>query len=183
MKLRSFAVPLAALLFSLVSGARARADKADVYFGYSRVGANLYNVYTPGMNGWQFAAHIKPIPFVGVEGDVSRYSANAGGGSQNVMLVMVGPRVTVGAKGFRVFAHCLGGFAHEWNNLVSFFPATSYNTTSYALGGGADVPLSKGFKLRMTGDYLGDGNAPTTGYSPGYAPSHFRAGVGIAYHF
>ncbi len=183
MTLRSSIVFLAVVLFSLVPAAEARGVKSDVYFGYSRVGANLYNVYTPGMNGWQAAAHFKPFPFVGIEGDVSRFSANAGAGSQNVTLVMFGPRVTVRAKGFSVFAHGLGGVAHEWNNLVSFFPATSYNAASYALGGGADVPMHLGFKLRMTGDYLGNSNAPTTGYSPGYAPSHFRAGVGIAYHF
>lgn len=181
MKLRSFAMPLLALLISLVSSAQPRVGKPDVYFGYSRAGANLYNVYTPGMNGWQLAmhAHIKRVPFVGVEGDVSRYSADAGAGSQNVTLVMFGPRVTVGAMGFRVFAHGLGGVAHEWNDLVSFFPATSYNAVSYALGGGGEAPLFLGLKLRITGDYLGNSKAPSSSYSP----SHYRIGAGIAYHF
>ena len=181
MKLGSLALSLSLfLLFPLVSSAQARgADKADVYFGYSRVGANLYNVYTPGMNGWQAAMNVHTISLVGIEGDVSRYSANAGAGSQSVMLVMFGPRVTVHAAGLSFFAHGLGGLAHESNNLVSGFPATSYNATSYALGGGADAPLFRGLKLRVTGDYLGNSNAPASSYSP----SHYRIGVGVAYHF
>ena len=182
MKLRFFTLILAVSLCSLAPAARAKTT-ADAYFGYSRVGANLYNVYTPGMNGWQFAMHVKPIPFVGIEGDVSRYSANAGAGSQNVTLVMFGPRVTVHAAGFSLFAHGLAGVAHEWNDLVAFFPAGSYDAASYALGGGGDIPLFLGFKLRVTGDYLGNSKAPTSGYSPGYGPSHYRAGVGVAYHF
>ena len=100
MTLRSSIVFLAVVLFSLVPAAQAPGVKSDVYFGYSRVGANLYNADTPGMNGWQAAAHFKPFPFVGIEGDVSRFSANAGAGSQNVTLVMFGPRVTVRATGF-----------------------------------------------------------------------------------
>jgi len=170
------------LLISFVSPVQTRAEKADVYFGYSRVGANLYNVYTPGMNGWQLAMHFKQIHFIGFEGDVSHYNQNPSGFSEQVTLAMVGPRLTFGAKGFSAFAHGLAGLAHE-SATVTTFPSTSYDATSYALGGGADVPLFRGFKLRMTGDYLGNTNAPTTGYSPSNAPSHFRAGVGIAYHF
>jgi hypothetical protein len=178
MKLRSFGLSFLLLLISFVSAAQTRPDKADVYFGYSRVGANLYSVYTPGMNGWQLAVHIKPFRFVGVEGDVSHYSQSLSGFTQQVTLGMFGPRVTVGVKGFTVFAHGLGGIAHE-NATVTIYPAVGYDATSYALGGGADVPLSHGFKLRMTGDYLGNSKAPDTSYSP----SHFRAGVGISYHF
>jgi hypothetical protein len=179
MKLRSFAVFLLALLFSLVSAAEKRAPGADVYGGYSRVGANLYGPNTPGMNGWQFAMHVKPIPFVGIEGDVSRYTQNPLGLSQQVTLVMFGPRLTVHAAGISVFAHGLGGLVHE-SATIPFLPTVSYNAASYAFGAGADVPLFLGFKLRVTGDYLGNSNAPSSGSRP---PSHFRAGVGIAYHF
>lgn len=182
MKLRFFTPLFALLLFPLAPAARAKTT-ADAYFGYSRAGANLYNVYTPGMNGWQAAMHVKPFPFVGFEGDVSRYSANAGAGSQNVTLVMFGPRVTAHAAGFSVFAHGLFGLAHEWNDLVSGFPASSYNASSYAFGGGGDLPLFLGLKLRITADYLGSSKTPTSGFSPGSGPNHYRAGVGLAYHF
>lgn len=180
MKLRILAASLAALLLLLVPSAPASAaDKADAYFGYSRVGANLYAPNTSGMNGWQAAVHIKPIPFVGLEGDVSRYSQHPAGLSESATLVMFGPRVTAHAVGFSVFAHALGGLAHE-TATVTTFSSTSYNAASYALGGGADVPLFLGLKIRGTVDYLGNSNAPSSGSK---APQHYRAGIGVAYHF
>jgi hypothetical protein len=180
MKMRILAASLAAFLLLLVPSAQARAaSKADAYFGYSRVGANLFAPNTSGMNGWQAAVHIKPIPFVGLEGDVSRYSQHPAGLSENATLVLFGPRVTVHAAGFSVFAHALGGLAHE-SATVTTNPATSYNAASYAVGAGADFPLFLGFKLRATGDYLGNSKAPSTGSA---APGHYRFGVGVAYHF
>lgn len=171
-------VSLAVLLLSLAPAAQAQRDKADAYFGYSRVGANLYSPYTPGMNGWQFALHLRTTHFVGVEGDLSHYGANAGAGSQHVTLIMVGPRVTVHAVGLSIFAHALGGFAHVSSNAVPLFPTDTYNPASYAFGAGCDLPLLRGLKLRVTGDYLGDDHEPSSQYSP----SHYRAGVGFAYH-
>lgn len=181
-KLGGLSVLLAAVLFSGVSAAHAR-DKADAYFGYSRVGANLYSSNTSGMNGWQLAAHIKPIPFVGVEGDISHYSQTSSGFSEHVVLAMFGPRVTVGVKGFSVFAHGLAGIVNE-NDTVTIYPSVGYTATSYALGGGADLPLFLGLKLRATGDYLGNSSAPSSsGLASGNSVSHYRAGVGVAYHF
>ena len=170
---------IAAALLLTVVPAHAIGPEADVSFGYSRAGANLYSPYTPGMNGWQFAAHVKPLPFVGVEGDVSHYGADAGAGTQHATLIMFGPRVTAHAAGFSVFAHGLAGNAHFTSNAVAFLPETSYNALSYALGAGADVPVFLGLKFRVTGDYLGNSKAPSSSYSP----SHYRFGVGLAYHF
>lgn len=172
---RSALTVLAILFFSFAIPAHAR-DKTDIYLGYSRAGADLFSPNTPGMNGWQLAMHVKPIPFVGIEGDLSRYGANVGAGSQHATLVMFGPRVTVGALGFSVFAHALGGFDHFSSNAVSGSPSVSSTGTSYALGGGMDIPVFLGLKVRVTGDYLGDNDAPV-------GPSHYRAGVGVAYHF
>ena len=102
-----------ALVFSMAFVPQAHgADKADVYFGYSRVGGNLYAANTDGMNGWQAAAHVKFLPFLGAEGDFSHYGESSSGFSQHVTLVMFGPRVTVHAVGFSAFAHALGGLAH-----------------------------------------------------------------------
>ncbi len=170
---------LAALLLSISPAARAKGAKADAYFGYSRVGANLYSPYTPGMNGWQFAAHVKPLPFIGIEGDVSHYGADAGAGSQHATLIMFGPRVTAHAAGFSVFGHGLAGNAHFSSNAVASLPSVSYNALSYALGAGADVPVFLGLKFRVTGDYLGNSKSPSSDYSP----SHYRFGAGVAYHF
>ncbi len=180
MKLHILAAFLAASLFLLIPSSQARAaDKADAYFGYSRVGANLYAPNTSGMNGWQAAAHVKLMPFVGLEGDVSRYSQSQSGFSEQVTLAMFGPRVTVHAAGFSVFAHGLAGLAHE-NATVTTFPSTSYNAASYALGAGADLPIFLWLKLRVTGDYLGNTNAPSAGSA---APEHYRIGAGVAFHF
>ena len=180
MKLRILAASLAALplLLSPLTQAWA-ADKADAYFGYSRVGANMYAPNTSGMNGWQAAAHVKLIPFVGIEGDVSHYSQSQSGFSEQVTLAMAGPRVTAHAVGFSVFAHALAGLAHQ-DATVTTFPSTSYNAASYAVGAGADLPLFLWLKLRVTGDYLGNTNAPSAGSSP---PSHYRIGAGVALHF
>lgn len=171
MTLRRFSVILATLLLALAPAAHARNARSDVYFGYSRAGANLFSPSTPGMNGWQLAMHVKPLPFIGVEGDVSRYGASVGAGSQHATMLLFGPRVTVGTLGVSVFAHLLGGFNH-----FSSTSAGSYTGAGYALGGGADFPIFLGLKLRATGDYLGNNNAP-----PG--ASHYRIGVGVAYHF
>jgi hypothetical protein len=177
-KLRWPVVLVVVFVCSLVPAARAQGVKADVYVGYSRTGANLYAVYTPGMNGIQFAAHVKPLPFIGVEADVSRYSQDVNGFSQQVTLVMFGPRVTVHAAGFSVFAHGLGGFSHQHATLTTY-GSTDNSATSYAFGGGADLPLFLGLKLRATGDYLGHTDEPPASYSP----AHYRFGVGLAYHF
>ncbi len=179
MKRYSWFVLLGVLIFSLMPVAHARKVKADAYFGYSHVGANLYAPYTPGMNGWQFAMQVRPIPLVGVEGDVSHYGADAGAGAQHVTLVMFGPRATLHAAGFSVFAHALGGVGHLTSNVVPGFPTSSTTFSSYAIGGGGDAPIFRGLKLRAMVDYLGNSNAPSSRYSP----SHYRVGVGLAYHF
>lgn len=180
MKLRNFAVFL--VIFLVAAAAHAAGRKTDVYFGYSRVGANLYAANTPAMNGWQGAVHVKFLPFVGVEGDVSHYSQTSNGYHQNVTLVMFGPRVTVHAVGFGLFAHVLGGLAHQSGSLG--ITDEGYNAGSYAAGGGADIPLLLGgLKLRVTGDYLGNSSAPSsTGVVVG-SVSHYRFGGGLAYHF
>ena len=172
--LRSSIVFLAVVLFSLVPAAEARGVKSDVYFGYSRVGANLYNVYTPGMNGWQAAAHFKPFPFVGIEGDVSRFSANAGAGSQNVTLVMFGPRVTVRAKRLQCLCSRTRRGCPRVEQSCLLLPRDFLQRCQLALGGGADVPMHLGFQLRMTGDYLGNAmRLPRV--SPAYVRLLFRA--------
>jgi hypothetical protein len=180
MKLRIFAVSLAAFLLLLVPLAQARAaSKADAYFGYSRVGANLYAPNTSGMNGWQGSLRVKAFSIVGVEGDVSHYSQSPAGFSEHVTNAMFGPRATLGLAGFSVFAHALAGLAFE-SATVTTFPSTSYSAASLAVGGGADLPLFLRFKLRVSGDYLGNSKAPSSGSQ---APAHYRFGVGVAYHF
>lgn len=176
---RSILALIPALLLSLAPLAHAKGATADAYFGYSRVGANLYSPYTSGMNGWQIAGHIKPIPFLGVEGDFSHYGGDAGAGTQHATTAMLGPRVTAGTLGFSAFVHALAGTTHFSSNAVAGLPGISYNALSYTLGAGVDIPVFLGLKVRVTGDYLGNNKAPSSQYSP----AHYRIGAGVAYHF
>jgi hypothetical protein len=174
MKLRSFGVLVTALLVSL-SSAHAARDHADIYFGYSRAGADLFASGTPGINGWQAAVHAKFSAFAGIEADVSHYGQSVGAFTQNVTQVMFGPRITVHAMGIGIFGHGLVGVVHD-RTALSFFGPASYNAAGYVFGGGADLPLLPVLKVRVTADLLGNSN------SPGDA-SHYRIGAGLAYHF
>jgi hypothetical protein len=121
MRLRILAAFLAAFLLLLVPSVQARAaGKGDAFFGYSRVGANLFAPNTPGMNGWQGSLNIRAVSIIGIEGDVSHYSQSPSGFSEQVTNVMFGPRATVGLAGFSVFAHALVGLAHEDATLTTY---------------------------------------------------------------
>lgn len=178
MKRRNVAAWLAALLFWFAFAAQSKAaEKGDVYFGFSYVGADMYGAGTDPMKGWQAAAHIKLLPLLGVEGDVAHYSQSQMGFSEHVTTVMFGPRLTAPAGALRFFVHGLGGLARP--TFITTYPYVDYFAFSYACGGGVDIPVFRGFKFRATGDYLGNSKAPTeTG-----RPFHLRIGAGLAYHF
>jgi hypothetical protein len=183
MRLRSFAASAVAVFLAFASASLAWGKvKGDVYFGFSRVGANLYAESTDGMNGWQAAAHIKLVPFLGAEGDLAHYSQSQGPFSEQVTTVMFGPRVTVPAGALRFFAHGLGGLAYQ-NASITTYPYVDYSAVSYALGGGCDIPVFRGMKFRVAADYLGNGKAPAAADLDGITPSHLRIGAGLAYHF
>jgi len=183
MNLRRLATPALATVLAFAFAPQAWGkDKGDVYFGYSRVGENLYAANTDGMNGWQAAANLKLIRLVGVEGDLAHYSQNESPFSEQVTTVMFGPRLIAPAGALRFYAHALGGLAHQSATLTTY-PNVNYDAASYALGGGCDIPVFRGFKFRMAVDYLGNSKAPTTADLGGITPSHLRIGAGVAYHF
>lgn len=182
MQLRLLSVCLVVFGCSLATAAPARRTKVDVYFGFSRVGANLYAANTDGMNGWQAAVNIKPFRLVGFEGDVSHYSQSAF--SEQVTTVMVGPRITAPAGALSFFAHAMGGLAHQNATPAKWvYPYVDYNAVSYAFGGGGEIPVFRGWKFRVTCDYLGNSKAPTASDLGGIGPFHLRIGAGAAYHF
>jgi hypothetical protein len=118
---------------------------------------------------------------VGVAGAVSHYSLGPSEASLQATLVMFGPRVTLHGRGISVFVHGLGGFVHQNANGATY-PPPGYYAGSYAIGGGFEVPVFRGLKFRVAGDYLGNSKVPSgADYSPG--PSHQRIGAGVAYHF
>lgn len=153
--------------------AAARATGPDVFFGYSRLGANAFHPNVPGLNGWQAEASFGFIPFIGIDGDVAHYGLGAASTLPHTTTVMIGPRVTVGARGVHVYGHALFGGEHSSNSGGII----SSNAFTVAAGGGVDYHLISVLAARFNLDYI---DAP--GESPSTA-SHYRWGIGLAARF
>lgn len=168
---------LLCLLATLPLAARAATPgpKADVYFGYSRLGNDAFYPNIGGLNGWEAAVHVKIMPFVGVEGDFAHYGLGASAATPRTTTVLFGPRVTVGAAGVHVFVHGLVGGEHSANSGGP--TPISADELSIALGGGADFRIAPFFAWRVAADYL---NAPFE--TPG-SGSHDRFTTGLVFRF
>jgi hypothetical protein len=168
-----------AFLFTLfilmaMPGARAQLRNHDAYVGYSRLGANTFNSDTGGLNGWNAALHIHLMPFVGAEADVSYYGLGADASTAKTTNVMLGPRVTLKALGFAVFAHGLAGVEHSSTSAGVHF---SDSTGTYAAGGGVDVPIFPFFAWRIAADHVSRiSNAPA-------GSSQARFNTGLVFRF
>jgi hypothetical protein len=162
-----------ALLFSPIA-AYAAGPKGDVYLGYSRLGTDVYYPNVGGLNGWEGALHVKVKSLAGLEGDLSQYGLGADSSIPRTTAFMGGPRITVGALGFRAFVHALGGIEHSANS--SGVPISG-NAVSYALGGGVETRILPFFAWRVAGDYLG---APTLNPS---TSAHYRVSTGLVFRF
>lgn len=161
--------------------ANAREAKAqfnsDAFFGYSRLGHNLFEPGTPGLNGWEGDVHIHVKPFVGVEGDLAHYGLGADDTVARSTTFLFGPRVTLKAAGFRFFGHIMIGGEHSANNPPGGIGQVSNTTYAYALGLGADVPIVPMVGWRFQLDRI---SAPTE--SPGDA-THARFSTGPVFRF
>lgn len=164
---------LAISLLLLALPCAARAANGDVYFGYSRLGANAFHANTPGLNGWQAAGQVKFIPFVGVDLDVAHYGLGAAATLPHTTTVMIGPRVTVGIPGVHVWGHGLVGAEHS-SNSGGIISSTAITLDA---GAGADFSILPYLAWRISGDYI---NAPNQ--SPSTA-DRYRFGTGLALHF
>lgn len=165
---------LAWLLIFLPAAARAAGPGGDLYFGYSRLGSNMFYPNVGGLNGWEAAGHVHFIPFVGAELDVSHYGSGGASSIPHSTTVLVGPRVTVGAAGVHVFAHGMAGWEHSASGAPTNIDA---GALTVAVGGGIDFRLMPFFAWRVNGDYI---DAPTL--SPGTS-SHSRFGTGLVFRF
>jgi hypothetical protein len=166
-----FILLLSSALLLLVSPpARAQVPKGDVYLGYTRTGNDTFYPGVGGLNGWDGALHVKlHKPFLGVEGDLSHYGLGANSSVPRTTTFIVGPRITLGALGPKVFAHALLGGEHSANKGGGI----SGGAIAYALGGGLDVPIAPFFAWRVAGDYLhAVGHSP-----PGGTPARFSTGL------
>ena len=95
-------------LFALPA-AQAQLPKGDLFFGYSRTGSDVFYPNVGGLNGWHAAGSLKVAPFISADADVAHYGLGAESAVPRTTTYLFGPRVTVGAMGFRVFAHGLIG--------------------------------------------------------------------------
>jgi hypothetical protein len=153
----------------------------DAFFGYSRLGSNVFNPnanrsnginpYVGGLNGWEGALHIHLKPFLGVEGDVAHYGLGANAVVPRTTTVMIGPRVSVKAIGVNLFVHGLLGGEHSANS-DSLVPISNGGFT-YALGGGVDLPIFPFFAWRFSADYI---DAPSI-TPPGAGKARFNTGL------
>lgn len=168
---RLFVLSFVALL---VIGLQAHAlgPKGDAFVGYSRAGSDAFYPGTGGLNGWEGALHIHIKPLLGIEGDVAHYGLGADSVVPRTTTYLFGPRVTVGALGFKLFAHGLLGGSHTSNG-----EGISGNAFTYALGGGVDLPLAPFFRWRLMVDGI---NAPDQSPSDG---THARFTTGLVFHF
>lgn len=169
-----FRLALILLSFTVMAApVAAHAAGPDVYFGYSRLGANAFHANTPGLDGWQAEASMGFIPFIGIDGDVAHYGLGAASTVPHSTTFMIGPRVTVGARGVHVYGHGLFGGQHSSNSGGII----SSNSFTVAAGGGVDYHLISVLAARFNIDYI---DAP--GQSPSTA-SHYRWGIGLAARF
>lgn len=163
------------VLLTLSPAALAQIPKGDVFFGYSRLGSDAFYPNVGGLNGWEAAAHFKVMPFVGAEGDVAHYGVGADATVPRTTTFLFGPRLTVGALGFKIFAHGLVGAEHSANSGGPV--RISANAFTYALGAGADIPLLPFFAWRIQGDRI---TAPSTAPSGG---TQARFTTGLVFRF
>lgn len=157
------------------STAHAQLPKGDLFFGYSRLGSDAFYPNVGGLNGWEAAGHIRVLPFIGAEADVAHYGIGANDVIPRTTTYLFGPRITLGAMGFRFFGHGLVGGEHSANNAGSV--RISENSFTYAVGAGADIPLAPFFAWRIQADHI---SAPSISPSGG---TKFRFTTGIALHF
>ena len=170
---RAFLLAFNLLLFVVIGlQAHALGPKGDAFFGYSRSGSDAFYPNTGGLNGWEGALHIHLKPLLGVEGDVAHYGLGADAIVPRTTTYLLGPRVTVGALGIKLFAHGLIGGEHSSNSY-----GISGNAFTYAFGGGVDLPLAPFFLWRFMIDGI---NAPDQSPSTG---THARFSTGLVFHF
>lgn len=161
---------LCALPLLLSREADAQLRNHDAFFGYSRTGSDTFYPNTGGLNGWDADVQIHLHPFLGAEGDVAHYGIGARASAPKTTTVMVGPRLTLGALGVRVFVHGLVGGEHSANSAGA---PVSGGALIYALGGGVDVPVFPFFAWRVAGDRI---SAPTQSPSSG-SKDRFTTGL------
>lgn len=158
--------------------ASALGPKFDAFVGFSRTGNDTFYPNVGGLNGVEGAFNLKVRRFVGVEADVAQYGLGSSGVVPRTTTVLVGPRVTVGALGIRVFAHGLIGLERSSNSSGL---SISGSSATYVAGGGFDVPFAPFFGWRVAADYL---KAPSLASGSGVnSREYYRYSTGPVFRF
>ncbi len=168
------ALAIASILLGLAPTAHA-ANKGDISLGYSRTGNNTFYPNVGGLNGWDLDGQVSWKPFIGIEGDVAHYGLGAGSGVPRTTTFLFGPKISVGAAGFKFFGHFLVGGEHSANSSTVI--PISGNALTYAAGAGLDAPIAPFFAWRVQLDRISAINqSPANG-------THARFTTGIVFRF
>jgi len=144
---------LALFFFALPS----RAQSVDASVGYSYF--NLGGGGGLSQNGVSGSIAYKPIPFLGIVGDVGGYHASPSGESLNTYTFMFGPRIIMhNPTRVTPFVQFLAGDGH----LTAGNGGGSSNDFAFSVGGGVDFGVLPHLALRPQIDYVGLHNSGGT---------------------
>jgi hypothetical protein len=117
----------------------------------------------PNLNGYEFSATYKILPFVGIKADFSgHYGSAAGSSSTHVQTYLFGPELFFPAK-VSPFVHALVGAGHRAvgagtgtsNGVPVVILSSSESAFATALGGGIDLHIAPFLSFRAIQlDYL-----------------------------
>lgn len=196
-----FLIVAASVLLFLSVGITARSqarDKIELFGGYSylrgsvQVGQPALAVPCPpncgnsltvaqhaNLNGWEFSARYKLLPFVGAVADFNGNYGTLDGGKTRVHTFVFGPQVSLPTK-VSPFAHALFGVAKESQDpltTVLFHSLGSDTSFAMAVGAGIDVKAAPFIAVRLFQvDYVRTHLHGTTQNQP-------RVSAGIVLHF
>ena len=164
---RLFLLSLAMSIFALPS--QAQSVDASVGYSYFRLGGSG----GLNQNGISGSVAYKPIPFLGIVGDVGGYHASPGGVSVNTYTFLFGPRIIVhNPTNITPFVQFLGGAGRI--AIGNGGPSTT--NFAYSVGGGVDFAVLPHLALRPQLDYVGI-------RTPGSATNCTRVSVSAVIHF
>ena len=164
----------------------ARAQRFQVFGGYS------YFRFDPGagpkgnLNGWEFSGTYKTNRWVGLTADFSGHYGSSFGPSTSLHTYLFGPQISLPLPFFSLYVHALAGAAHIHNGVLASAPEpgvlvltgdASDTTFAAALGGGLDTKIAPLVSFRVVQvDYL------ATRFG-GSTQNHLRVSTGLVIRF
>jgi hypothetical protein len=151
---RLLLLSLGLLIFALPSRAQSSFD-ASVGYSYFHLGGGA----DLSQNGISGSLAYKPIPFLGIVGDIGAYHASPGGVSFNTYTFLFGPRIIMhNPTHITPFVQFLAGDGH----ISVGNGGGSSDNFAYSVGGGVDLGVLPHLALRPELDYVGLHNSGGT---------------------